>query len=101
MRQLISILKISANSELLRCQEHAFLLTMLKISLLSSFRVMELTRERLHYIFSQSTYHFEQSDHFFENSNSERKLKLSDILIDLSQYADPRLLQMSLHLLNR
>lgn len=60
------------------------------------FRVMELTRERLHHIFSQSTYHFEAPDHFIEDY-----WKLPDILIDLSHYADPRLLQLSLHLLNR
>ena len=65
------------------------------------FRVKELTRERLHHIFSQNTFHFEDSDYFFENSNSERNLKLPDVLIDLSQYEDPRLLQNSLHLLNR
>ena len=59
-------------------------------------RVTKLARERLSHIFSQSAFHFEQPDHSFEGN-----LNLPDILIDLSHYADQRILQLSMHLLNR
>lgn len=65
------------------------------------FSVVELARERILYIFSQSAYFFEKSDYCFENAASVKCLKFPDILVDVSNYIDPRLLQSSLHLLNR
>ena len=60
---------------------------------------MKVVRKRLHHIFSQSTFHFEEL--LFEDAKFEKKLKFPFILIDISKYDDPRLLQGSLHLLNR
>ena len=48
----------------------------------------------MQYLFSQSAYTFEKSD-----SSQERPL--SDILLDLSNYHSDKLVQSSLHLLNR
>ena len=63
--------------------------------------VIELARKRLQFIFSQSAYFFEKSDFNFEGAHAERNLKFQELLIDVSKYDDPRLLQESLHLLNR
>ena len=63
--------------------------------------VVQLARERLLYIFSKSEYPFEERDYFFEGASSVKPLKFPDILVDVSNYADPRLLRGSLHLLHR
>ena len=60
--------------------------------------MVNLARKRLDHIFSQSNFGFEES--FFENAKLEKNLKFPDLLIDISKYDDPRLLQKSLHLLN-
>lgn len=62
--------------------------------------VVELAREKLHYIFSRRAYFFEKLGFSFESA-TVKNLKLPDLLIDISNYNDPRLLQGSLHLLNR
>ena len=62
---------------------------------------MQLARERLQFIFSKSAYSFEETDFAFEGVNADKNLKFQDLLIDISNYDDPRLLQESLHLLNR
>ena len=65
------------------------------------FRIVKLARERLLYIFSQSAYFFEKADFTFDGAESSMKLEFPDILVDISNYVDPRLFQTSLHLLNR
>jgi hypothetical protein len=62
---------------------------------------VRLARERLLYIFSQSAYFFEKADFFFAGADPSTRLEFPDILIDISNYVDPRLFQDSLHLLNR
>lgn len=65
------------------------------------FSVVKLARERLLFIFSLSAYFFEKPDFFFDGAEPSTKLEFPDILVDISNYADPRLFQDSLHLLNR
>ena len=71
------------------------------ISVVLCFSVVKLARERLLYIFSQSAYYFEKADFYFDGDEPSKKLEFPDILIDISNYVDPRLLQDSLYLLNR
>ena len=54
--------------------------------------VVQMARERLEYLFSQSAYDFEQQD---------LKYSLPDILLDVANYKEDELTQDSLHLLNR
>ena len=58
-----------------------------------SSRLLQLARERLKFIFSQSAY-------FFESPNYT-STSFPDILIDLSRYDSSELVQGSIHLLNR
>ena len=62
---------------------------------------MQLARERLLFIFSKSEYFFEDADYFFEGASSVKNLKFPDLLVDMSNYVDPRLFQGSLYLLHR
>ena len=64
----------------------------------ANFRVTKLIRRRLQYIFSESSLKLEGA--LFQTIKS-KDLTFPDILIDVSKYDDPRLLQKSLHLLNR
>lgn len=63
----------------------------------ANFRVTKLIRRRLQFIFSESSLKLEEA--LFQIKSKD--LTFSDILIDVSKYDDPRLLQKSLHLLNR
>ena len=58
-----------------------------------SSRLLQLARERLKFIFSQSAY-------FLESPNYT-STSFPDILIDLSRYDSSELVQGSIHLLNR
>ena len=63
---------------------------------------MQQIRKRLHGIFSQSSLGFDDEETFSQtNKKSKKTLTFPDILIDVSKYDDRRLLQNSLHLLNR
>ena len=64
----------------------------------ANFRVTKLIRRRLQFIFSENSLKLEEAPLFQTKS---KNLTFSDILIDVSKYDDPRLLQKSLHLLNR
>ena len=70
---------------------------MLLTFLPSSSRLVQLARDRLHYIFSKSEYFFEKSEY---TSSSEAAL-MQNILLDLANYSSDTLVQSSLHLLNR
>jgi hypothetical protein len=56
------------------------------------YRAIRLTRRRLKHIFDKSSLGFEEA---------LKQQTFPEILIDVSKYDDPRLLQKSLHLLNR
>ena len=63
----------------------------------ANFRVTKLIRRRLQFIFNENSLKLEEA--LFQTKSKD--LTFSDILIDVSKYDDPRLLQKSLHLLNR
>ena len=62
----------------------------------SSSRLVQLARDRLRYIFSQSEYFFEKSEY-----TSRGAALMQNILLDLANYSSDSLVQGSLHLLNR
>ena len=64
-----------------------------------NFRAVKLVRKKLQDIFAGSSLEFEKA--LLQFTKPKKSMTFPDILIDVSKCDDPRLLQNSLHLLNR